>query len=306
MAAADSATVVDAAPAPEVPEEIPAEEISVKPQRGRKAKAASVKKAEAPKEKKVKEVKAKEPKVPKVPKAKTPASHPTYLLMATEAIAALKERTGSSQYAIAKYLEDKYKTGLPPNFKKMLTTQLRNLTKAGKLVKVKNSFKLSDELKKPPKAAKPVSLPKASVKVAPKAKVVKKPAASRVKSKTARVGATKTKVSGAKATKATKPEVMATNAAKLKRPIKVSGASPKKATTKVSAPVRKTETAKKAVTAKKAPAAVETKKPVSGRKPPTVRKTSTPKKAPKSVKGPSAKAVKPVAKSKTADRKSVV
>jgi histone H1/5 len=52
-------------------------------------------------------------------------------------------------------LEDKYKDALPTNVKKHLTVQLRNLTKAEKLVKVKNSFKLSDELKKPAAGRKP-------------------------------------------------------------------------------------------------------------------------------------------------------
>jgi histone H1/5 len=68
--------------------------------------------------------------------------------MVKEAIGSLKERTGSSQHAIAKYLEEVYKTGLPPNFKKILSVRLRNMTKQGKVYKVKNSFKLSEELKK--------------------------------------------------------------------------------------------------------------------------------------------------------------
>ncbi|CAM6047299.1 unnamed protein product [Sphagnum compactum] len=89
---------------------------------------------------------------PKIAKAANPsaaASHPSYLLMVKEAIGSLKERTGSSQHAIAKYLEEVYKTGLPPNFKKILSVRLRNMTKQGKVYKVKNSFKLSEELKKP-------------------------------------------------------------------------------------------------------------------------------------------------------------
>jgi histone H1/5 len=69
--------------------------------------------------------------------------------MVKEAIGSLKERTGSSQHAIAKYLEEVYKTGLPPNFKKILSVRLRNMAKQGKVYKVKNSFKLSEELKKP-------------------------------------------------------------------------------------------------------------------------------------------------------------
>ena len=57
-----------------------------------------VKKAKTPKEKK-----------PHVPKAH--ATHPPYLEMIVEAITALKKRTRSSQFIIAKYLESKYTTG---------------------------------------------------------------------------------------------------------------------------------------------------------------------------------------------------
>ncbi|XP_077242785.1 histone H1-like [Tasmannia lanceolata] len=80
------------------------------------------------------------------PKAtKLPASsiHPPYFQMITEAIASLKDRTGSSQPAIAKFMEEKYKKKLPPNFKKMLSVQLKRFLKSEKLVKVKNSYKIS-------------------------------------------------------------------------------------------------------------------------------------------------------------------
>ncbi|CAI9110362.1 OLC1v1010370C1 [Oldenlandia corymbosa var. corymbosa] len=40
--------------------------------------------------------------------------------MIKEAIATLKERTGSSVPAIAKFVEDKEGKNLPPNFKKLL------------------------------------------------------------------------------------------------------------------------------------------------------------------------------------------
>lgn len=64
--------------------------------------------------------------------------------MISEAISTLKERTGSSQPAIAKFIEAKYNnTSLPSNFKKLLSVQLRNFVKSEKLVKVKNSYKLS-------------------------------------------------------------------------------------------------------------------------------------------------------------------
>nr|PNR53100.1 hypothetical protein PHYPA_009475 [Physcomitrium patens] len=275
MAATDSAPAVDPVPAPEPVEDVKADD---KP-----AKVTKEKKTKSPKEKKA--------KMAKSPKA--PASHPSYLLMVVEAIGALKERTGSSQYAIAKYLEDHYKTGLPPNFKKTLSIQLRNLTKAGKLVKVKNSFKLADELKKPAKAA--AKAPSAA-KAPAKAKVTKKPAAGRVKTKSAGGAASKAKVSSAKpvkvakVSKTSKPDAKTTKAVKAKPlPRKTTSPAPKKAKAKLSAPAKK-------LAAAPAPA----KKPVTGRKPPMVRKMTTPKKAPKSVKTTkSPKVTKPATKAKT-------
>jgi hypothetical protein len=71
-------------------------------------------------------------------------------------------------------------------------------------VKVKNSFKLFDELKKPAKASKALAASKPVVKVASKAKVAKKPSAA--KSKIARV---KAKTPSTKATKVAKPKVAA-------------------------------------------------------------------------------------------------
>ncbi|KAJ4722600.1 Histone H1 [Melia azedarach] len=85
-----------------------------------------------------------------------PRAHPPYSEMINEAILALKERTGSSQFAIAKFIEEKQKANLPNNYKKLLLVQLKKLVANGKLVKVKNSFKLppkssstSDTAKKP-------------------------------------------------------------------------------------------------------------------------------------------------------------
>ncbi|KAF5936629.1 hypothetical protein HYC85_024135 [Camellia sinensis] len=69
--------------------------------------------------------------------------HPPYLQMISEAISSLKDRTGSSQPAIAKFMEEKYSSLLPPNFKKMLSIQLKRFVKSEKLVKIKNSYKVS-------------------------------------------------------------------------------------------------------------------------------------------------------------------
>ena len=54
----------------------------------------------------------------------------------------LKEKTGSSQYAITKFSEEKHKQ-LPTNFRKLLLFHLKKLVASRKLVKVKNFFKLS-------------------------------------------------------------------------------------------------------------------------------------------------------------------
>ncbi|KAL0459736.1 UNVERIFIED_CONTAM: Histone H1-I [Sesamum latifolium] len=69
--------------------------------------------------------------------------HPPYIQMISEAITTMKDRTGSSQPAIAKFIEENYTKLLPPNFKKILSIQLKRFVKSEKLVKVKNSYKVS-------------------------------------------------------------------------------------------------------------------------------------------------------------------
>ncbi|XP_042516843.1 histone H1-II-like [Macadamia integrifolia] len=76
-------------------------------------------------------------------KKTTTLLHPPYFQMITEAISSLKDRTGSSQPAIAKFIDEKYGTGLPPNFKKVLSIQLKKFAQSERLVKVKNSYKIS-------------------------------------------------------------------------------------------------------------------------------------------------------------------
>ena len=111
----------------------------------------------------------------KMPPKATPA-HPKYEDMVKAAILALKDRNGSSVPAIAKYLGSNFK--LPGNFKKILSTQLKNLVKSGKLLKVKASYKLGEALKKAPKKPKKKAAPK---KKKPKAKKAKKPKAKKAK-----------------------------------------------------------------------------------------------------------------------------
>lgn len=68
--------------------------------------------------------------------------------MIKEALMALQDKSGSSAYAIAKYMEEKHRSELPANFRKILWLQLKNSTAKGKLVKVRASFKLSEVGKK--------------------------------------------------------------------------------------------------------------------------------------------------------------
>lgn len=72
------------------------------------------------------------------PKAATSdkPDHPKYEVMVADAIASLKERTGSSTKAITKFIDGKYSKGLPDNWKKLMSVQMKRLVDSGKLVKV--------------------------------------------------------------------------------------------------------------------------------------------------------------------------
>ncbi|KAI7756319.1 hypothetical protein M8C21_001535 [Ambrosia artemisiifolia] len=107
-------------------------------------------------------------KAPAKSKPRTPSLHPPYFEMIKEAIVTLKERTGSSQYAITKFIEENQKN-LPANFKKVLLTQLKKFVAAGKLVKVKASYKLPATAA--PAKKKPVAKPKTAVKPKPVKKI---------------------------------------------------------------------------------------------------------------------------------------
>ncbi|PRQ47438.1 putative histone H5 [Rosa chinensis] len=105
-------------------------------------------------EKKLRDLKEKKPKQPKTKTKPKTAAHPPYFQMIKEALLALNEKSGSSPYAIAKYMEEKHKAVLPANFKKTLALQLKNSEARGKLVKVKASYKLSEAGKKDKSASK--------------------------------------------------------------------------------------------------------------------------------------------------------
>jgi len=118
------------------PVEQPAAEAAVAEQPQAADKPVKEKKPKAPKEKK-----------PKEKKPKT-ASHPPYFQMIKDALVSLNEKTGSSAYAIAKYMEEKLKAVLPANFRKTLGLQLKNSVAKGKLIKIRASYKLSEAGKK--------------------------------------------------------------------------------------------------------------------------------------------------------------
>ncbi|KAE8670953.1 Histone H1 [Hibiscus syriacus] len=170
-------------------------------------------------------------------KPKSASSHPPFLDMISDAIVSLKERAGSSQYAIAKFIEEKHKQ-LPSNFRKNLLVQLKKFVASGKLVKVKASYKLppASAVAKKPAAAKPKAATSATVKSKPKV-AVKAP--SKPKAKAATPVKAKAKVAAKPKAKAkTKAVTKPTKAAK---------------TTKTSTPAKKVKSPakRKAVVAKK-------------------------------------------------------
>ncbi|KAH7858190.1 hypothetical protein Vadar_021076 [Vaccinium darrowii] len=201
---------------------------------GRKPAIAGSAAVAPPKSKPTKALKAKKPTDSKKDRA-----HPPYAEMISEAIVALKERTGSSQIAIAKFIEEKQKaSNLAPNFKKLLLNQLKKQVAAGKLVKVKNSFKLAPSTaavaKKAPAAApapakKKVSAPvvktvtpvKAKKVAAPKPKAAAKP---KKVAKTAAVASPGKKKAATKVKKAA-PVKVAKKPKSIKSPVKKAAAS---------------------------------------------------------------------------------
>lgn len=106
-----------------------------------------------------------------------PAEHPKYSDMIAAAIAALKERSGSSRQAIAKYVKANYKVG--DNSDVHIKQALKRGVTSGAFIQVKGtgasgSFKLA---KKESAAKKPAKKPAA------KKPAAKKPAAKKTPSK---------------------------------------------------------------------------------------------------------------------------
>eukprot|EP00903_Cladosiphon_okamuranus_P013323 g12418.t1 len=98
------------------------------------------------------------------------APKPTYSVMVFDAIKTLKERSGSSLPALKKQIMATYPTlNFTPH---QMRSALKKGVESGKFIKVKSSYKLSPEAKKPaPKPKKKVVKKKV---VKPKKKVVKK------------------------------------------------------------------------------------------------------------------------------------
>merc|ERR1711931_101898 len=172
--------------------------------------------------------------VKKVVKAKTPAAHPTYSVMITDSIKALKDRTGSSRQAILKYICANYKVDaakaavhVRTALKKGVAAEtLKMAAAAGK--KGAGCYKLGEKAKeaKKPKVAK-VKKP-----VAKKPKAAKKPAAKKAEGGKAAEKKTAAKKPAAKKPAAAKSSPKKTAAAKkpaAKKPTAVK-ASPKKTT----------------------------------------------------------------------------
>lgn len=176
-------------------------------------------------------------KAKKPAKPRKAAAHPKYSEMIAAAVAALKERGGSSRQAILKYIIKNYKVGdNEAATNSRLKLALKAGVKKGTLKQAKGtgasgSFRLGEAAKKP-KAAKPKKAKKP--KAAKPKKAAKKPAAKKTATKKPAAKKTKTpKKAAAKPKKAAKsPKKAAAKPKKAaKSPKKVKAAKPKKTKT---------------------------------------------------------------------------
>ncbi|XP_011038551.1 PREDICTED: histone H1-like isoform X1 [Populus euphratica] len=175
----------------------------------------------------------------KAKKPKSPRAYPSFHVMISDAILTLKERTGSSQYAITKFLEEKHKKKLPANFRKLLLVQLKKLVASQKLVKVKYSFKLPSA--RPAPAKKPQAI---------KAKTAKKKITTTAKKKITTTAKPKLKKITTPAKPKPKPKANVAAKPNVKTPVKAKpAAKPKKAVAK---PAKVARTKKVASPGKKA------------------------------------------------------
>ena len=123
-------------------------------------------------------------KVVKATKPKVVPAHPPVATMVNDAIAALKERKGSSLIAIKKYMAANNKVDVA-KLAPFIKRYLKSAVESGKLVQTKGtgaagSFKIA-KVEKPTVAKKPAAKKPAAKKVAKKVKTPKKAAAKKVK-----------------------------------------------------------------------------------------------------------------------------
>ena len=143
-------------------------------------------------------------------KSKTPAAHPGFTKMITEAIVALKSRTGSSRAAILKYICANYKveTANPAvnvriSLKRMVASGALKMARASgkgagcyRVVKVEKPKKVKKAKKpkaKKPAAKKATKKPAAKKAKKPAKKATKKPATKKSAKKPAKKAAPKKK-----------------------------------------------------------------------------------------------------------------
>merc|ERR1712001_97885 len=133
----------------------------------------------------------------KVAKPKAPAAHPKYSVMIAAAIAALKDRTGSSRQAILKYICANYKVdaakagqhlrmALKAGIKKGTLKMAKESGKGAgcfKLVKVEKPKKAKKAVKPKKPAAKKAAKKPAKKAAKPKKAAAKKPAAKKAPAK---------------------------------------------------------------------------------------------------------------------------
>lgn len=182
----------------------------------------------------------------KASKPKAAASHPTFFVMISKAIAETKSRKGASRPAILNYIEANYdvdKKSLPAQ----LRTQIRRLVEADMLIQNGQSFKVSEAGKAKLKAA---SKPKKATKAA---------GAAAAKPTAKKTGEKKTSTAKKAGTTAKKPS---TTAKKVSTTAKTTGTTKKTGVKKTT----KAAGAKKATGTKQAAGAKKTAAKKSGTK----------------------------------------
>merc|ERR1711953_816674 len=188
------------------------------------------------------------PKAKKAAKPKAPASHPTYKVMTSAAIAALKEQKGSSRQGIIKYVVANYK--LQATDPKRVNTHVKaalvrglkeGIFKNSKGKGVTGSFKLSEKPKAPKKPkAKKTTTKKAAADKPKKPKSPKKKAAAKPKA-----AKSPAKKAAAKKPKAAKKPAVEKKPKAPKSPAKKAPAAKKPKAAKKSPAAKKTKAAKK-------------------------------------------------------------